>query len=92
MRRLQIELSLITEAYEQHELTDIFCIAGQNNPANDLTKADKRVGMLARIMELNHFMPKAQSPVRRDFNAVMPQKRVCPNECFHLKKKNGGMS
>jgi len=65
-RRLQIDLALIREAYERREITHIMWIAGNINPADDLTKVDKRCGALEKLLATNKFNPPPQAWVSRD--------------------------
>lgn len=60
-RRLQIDLSILFEAYERRDIDDINWIAGSANPADDLTKGDVRNGMPADNVSKNKFTPSAQS-------------------------------
>ena len=43
-RRLQIDLMMLREAFESREITSVMWISGEKNPADDLTKPDKRNG------------------------------------------------
>lgn len=48
----------------------------QSDPVVDLTKDDKGGGMPANIVELNRFIPKAQSWITQDANVVMTQNAI----------------
>jgi len=65
-RRLQIDLALIREAYERRELTEIIWINGKANPADDLTKCEKRSGSLEELLHTGKFLPQKESWIERD--------------------------
>lgn len=65
-KRLQIDLAAIRQAYERRELSSIVWIPGHCNPADDLTKVDKRSGTLADVLSTNTFKPPPGSWIERD--------------------------
>lgn len=65
-RRLQIDLSMIREAYERRDITNIVWIEGKNNPADDLTKITRRAGVLSEVIATNRFFPEPRSWIQRD--------------------------
>eukprot|EP00171_Calliarthron_tuberculosum_P022600 IDg22600t1 len=69
-RRLQIDLAVIREAYERRDIAHLVWISGKTNPADDLTKCEKRNGTLEHILRTNKFQPKMESWVRRDSDEV----------------------
>lgn len=69
-RRLQIDLEVLREAFERREIQNIIWIAGQENPADDLTKPDKRSGKLAHLVDSNKFAPTKISWIDRDLKPV----------------------
>ncbi len=71
-RRLLIDLSIIREACEKREITEVVWLSGDSNPADDLTKIDKRNGTLAKIISTNNFNPKIESCVDRYATEVKP--------------------
>lgn len=80
-RRLRIDLSLIRETYESREITDIVWIAEHLNPVDDLTKTKTHGGMLAWVVETNHFLSQAQSWILRDLKLVSTHNGSNSNEC-----------
>lgn len=56
-RRLQIDLSPRCKPYKNRHITDIAWIARGDNLPDDLTKTDKRNGMLAKIVKTSYFRP-----------------------------------
>ena len=69
-KRLQIDLSLIREAFEKRDINEIFWIPGNENPADCLTKYEKRSNMLSRLVETNKFMPTEILKMDRDVDQV----------------------
>lgn len=69
-RRLQIDLAAIREAYERRDIANLVWISGKSNPADDLTKCDKRNGILETILRTNKFQAEMESWVRRDSDEV----------------------
>lgn len=69
-RRLQIDLEILREGYERREISNIVWIAGNQNPADDLTKPDKRNGTLAQVVSTCKFAPTAVSWIERDLAQV----------------------
>lgn len=59
--RLHINLALIREAYERRDITKVVWIAGHLNPADGLTKTDRRCGVLPELLATNMFLPKARA-------------------------------
>ena len=65
-RRLMIDLALLREAYERRDISNLYWIPGSANPADDLTKVDKRSGALAELLRTNKFNPRTEVWVDRD--------------------------
>ena len=75
-RRLQIDLEMLREAYENRDLTSVGWIPGEENPSDDLTKPEKRNGSLAKLIQSNKFDPQCVSWIKRDkspINTSMPE-------------------
>lgn len=69
-RHLLIDLAMNWEASESRYIFDIVWISGFTNPADDLTKMERRSGTPSKIMETNRSTPKVQSWVQRDTGPV----------------------
>lgn len=69
-RRLQIDLEILREAYERRDISNVVWIAGAENPADDLTKPDKRNGTLAKVISTSKFDPATVSWIERDLAQV----------------------
>lgn len=67
---LKIGLAIICEAYELRGITSIIWISGKENPANDLTKTDRRSGVLSKVVETNCFLSEAESRMTCDEKEV----------------------
>ncbi len=92
-RRLQIDLAIIRQAYEAREITTIVWILGESNPADNLTKIDKRNGKLAELLRTNKFAPPAQAWIDRnlpkDENSHYCTTYVDKTQCFAKQKALG---
>ncbi len=69
-RRLQIDLELLREAYERREISSVVWISGSENPADDLTKTERRNGTLAKLLCTSVFHPETISWIERDSRKV----------------------
>ncbi len=58
---LRIDLPLMHEAYERCDVNHIVWISGDSNPADDLTKVERRCGALAAVLTTNMFKPAPSS-------------------------------
>ncbi len=56
---MQIELSILSEAYEKREITDIAWVTGQSNPADGFTKSTPNAA-LQRLLEQAIYIPETQ--------------------------------
>ena len=48
---------MLREAFENREITSVIWIPGDENPADDLTKPDKRCGALAKLLRPESSIP-----------------------------------
>lgn len=69
-RRLQIDLALIQEAYERCDIHHLVWLPSSDNPADDLTKIEKRSGSLQKLISTNYFKPEISTWVQRDLTPV----------------------
>ena len=69
-RRLLIDLALLREAYEKREITNLYWIPGDQNPADDLTKLEKRRVALDKLLKTNKFNPDREVWIERDKQPV----------------------
>ena len=64
--RFQIDLEMLRETYKNREISNAVWISGGENPADDLTKADKRDNMLAKLIQTGRFETNQCSWIHRD--------------------------
>lgn len=64
-RRLEINLAIMSAAYEKSDIPDIIWIKEGSNPADDLIKGEQRSGILSVVVDKNHFSPKLESCIQR---------------------------
>jgi len=64
-KRLLIDLSMLRQCYERREITEVFWLPGDQNPADALTK-DKPCGALRRLMITNKIRLSPTAWIERD--------------------------
>ena len=69
-RRLQIDLMMLREAFENREITSVIWTPGNENPADDLTKPDKRCDALAKLLKTGTFDPDEAAWIKRDAKPI----------------------
>ena len=64
-RRLQIDLHMLRQAYENREINDILWLKGDSNPADALTKEGANAE-LSKLLSSQTFEPDTWSVIARD--------------------------
>lgn len=59
-------MSLIREAYERREITNITWIKGDSNVADGLTKTDRWSKALGKLAETIYFSPDTECQIHRE--------------------------
>ena len=65
-RRLQIDLQVLRQAYENREITDIVWISGNSNPADSLTKQRRGNKILRDVVSTGKWSPTKQADITRE--------------------------